>query len=211
MAEPDLEFQDGVFRVAGTDRGIGLLELARRLRAAPALPEGVPASLDFTGDYDAGELNFPNGCHVCEVEIDPATGQVRVDRYAAVDDVGVAINPMIVHGQVQGGVAQGLGQALMECVAYDAEGQLLSASFMDYALPRATDLPELAVALHEVPARSNPLGVKGVGRVRRQRLAGRGDERHRRRLGARRRAAGDRHAGDARSGVARLRRKEGAS
>jgi carbon-monoxide dehydrogenase large subunit len=152
-----------VFRVAGTDRGIGLLELTRHLRAAPALPEGVPASLDSTGDYDAAELNFPNGCHVCEVEIDPATGQVRVDRYAAVDDVGVAINPMIVHGQVQGGVAQGLGQALMERVAYDAEGQLLSASFMDYALPRATDLPELAVALHEVPARSNPLGVKGVG------------------------------------------------
>ncbi len=163
VAEVDLEFQDGAFRVAGTDRGIALVELARRLRAAPALPEGVPASLDSTGDYDAGELNFPNGCHVCEVEIDPATGQVRVDRYAAVDDVGVAINPMIVHGQVQGGVAQGLGQALMERVAYDAEGQLLTASFMDYALPRATDLPELAVALHEVPARSNPLGVKGVG------------------------------------------------
>jgi carbon-monoxide dehydrogenase large subunit len=140
-----------------------LLDLARRLRRENGLPEAVPASLDSTGDFDTEELNFPNGCHVCEIEIDPETGTVRVDRYTAVDDVGVAINPMIVHGQVQGGVAQGLGQALMEHIVYDAEGQLLSASFMDYAIPRATDVPELAVGLVEVPARSNPLGVKGAG------------------------------------------------
>ena len=163
VAEADLEFGDGAFRVAGTDRGIALLDLARRLRGEGGLPEGMPASLDSTGDFDVEELNFPNGCHVCEVEIDPTTGQVRVDRYTAVDDVGVAINPMIVHGQVQGGVAQGVGQALMERVVYDAEGQMLSASFMDYAIPRATDLPDMAVGLVEVPARSNPLGVKGAG------------------------------------------------
>lgn len=162
-AEADLEFADGASRIAGTDRGMTLLDLARRLRTVTPRPGGVPDSLDSTGDFDAEELNFPNGCHACEVEIDPQTGEVRVDRYIAIDDVGVAINPMIVHGQVQGGVAQGLGQALMERIVYDAEGQLLSASFMDYAIPRATDLPALEVGLVEVPARSNPLGVKGAG------------------------------------------------
>lgn len=164
VAEPDLEFRDGAFRVAGTDLAIGLLDVARRLRAAGAPRPDLPASLDSTGDFDAEDLNFPNGCHACEVEIDPETGTVRVDRYAAVDDVGVAVNPTIVHGQVQGGVAQGLGQALMERVVYDADGQLLSGSFMDYAMPRASDMPAaMAVGLHEVPARSNPIGAKGAG------------------------------------------------
>jgi carbon-monoxide dehydrogenase large subunit len=161
--EADLEFAAGEFRVAGTDRGVALLDLARWLRAAPDLPEDLPRTLDATGDFDAEELNFPNGCHVCEVELDPETGEIRAARYVAVDDVGVAINPMIVHGQVQGGIAQGLGQALMERIAYDAEGQLLTGSFMDYAMPRASDVPPMEIALHEVPARSNPLGVKGAG------------------------------------------------
>ena len=160
-AELDLEFRDGAFRVAGTDRAITLLEIARRVReqADPALPR----TLDSTGDYDAEELNFPNGCHICEVEIDPETGVVRVDRYSGVDDVGVAFNPVIVHGQVHGGVAQGLGQVLMEQAAYDADGQLVSGSFMDYAMPHAGDIPPMDVSLHEVPARSNPIGVKGAG------------------------------------------------
>jgi carbon-monoxide dehydrogenase large subunit len=157
-AVADIEFNDGRFRVCGTDRVITLLTLARQLSE-----EGTPTALDSTGDFDAEDLNFPNGCHICEVEIDPETGTVRVDRYAAVDDVGVAINPMIVHGQVHGGVAQGLGQALMEQVVYDSDGQLLSGSLMDYALPRAADLPSFNVGLHEVPARSNPIGVKGAG------------------------------------------------
>ncbi len=166
VAEADVVFEEGGFRVAGTDRAVPLLELAGRLRAmaaSGALPDGMPATLDTTGDFDAEELNFPNGCHVCEVEIDPDTGVVRVDRYGGVDDVGVAVNPTIVHGQVHGGVAQGVGQGLMERVSYDADGQLLSGSLMDYALPRAADLPSLSVGLHEVPARSNPIGVKGAG------------------------------------------------
>jgi len=163
VAEADLEFAAGQFRVAGTDRGISLLAIAQWLRQAPPLPEGLPLTLDSTGDFDADDLNFPNGCHVCEVELDPDTGEISIDRYTAVDDVGVAINPTIVHGQVMGGIAQGLGQALAERIAYDTDGQLLSGSFMDYAMPRALDVPAMKVALHEVPARSNPLGVKGAG------------------------------------------------
>ena len=159
----DLEFDRGEFRIAGTDRSIGLLALAQWLREAKDLPDDLPQTLDSTGDFDAEELNFPNGCHICEVEIDPETGQTRVDRYVAVDDVGVVINPTIVHGQVQGGIAQGIGQVLAEHIVYDDDGQLLSGSFMDYAMPRASDIPDAAVDLHIVPARSNPLGVKGAG------------------------------------------------
>ena len=157
-AEGDLEFRDGGFRIVGTDCTVPLLEVARWVRDSTGQP-----SLDSVGDYDAEELNFPNGCHICEVEIDRETGAVRVDRYVGVDDVGIAFNPVIVHGQVHGGVAQGLGQVLMEQAAYDADGQLLSGSFMDYALPKATDVPRMVVSLHEVPARSNPIGVKGAG------------------------------------------------
>ncbi|NGM22522.1 xanthine dehydrogenase family protein molybdopterin-binding subunit [Roseomonas stagni] len=163
VAEADVVFEAGEFRVVGTDRAVALLDLARWRREAPVLPGDLPETLDSTGDFDAEDLNFPNGCHIVEIEIDPETGQLRVDRYLAVDDVGVVINPAIVHGQVQGGVAQGLGQALTERIVYDADGQMLSGSFMDYAMPRAADLPSMAVALHEVPARSNPLGVKGAG------------------------------------------------
>ncbi len=158
----DIEFAAGVFRVAGTDREIGLLELARRVRTITA--DGVPDSLDSEEEFDAPEQYFPNGCHICEVEIDPDTGVVAVERYIAVDDCGIVINPPIVHGQVHGGVAQGLGQALMEQIVYDREtGQLLTASFMDYTMPRAKDQPELIVDVHEVPSPANPLGVKGVG------------------------------------------------
>ena len=161
-AEADIVFEDGSFRIVGTDRAIPLLTLASRLRSMKAA-EGLPGTLDSTGDYDAEDLNFPNGCHVCEVEIDPQTGTIRVDRYSGVDDVGVAINPTIVHGQVHGGITQGLGQALMEGIAYDPDGQLVTGSLMDYALPRAADVPAYEVNLLEVPARSNPIGVKGAG------------------------------------------------
>jgi carbon-monoxide dehydrogenase large subunit len=162
-AVADIEFVDGGFRVAGTDRSIGLLELAARMRTLTDRPKDLPESLDSEEEYAAPDQFFPNGCHICELEIDPETGTIRVDRYAAVDDVGIVVNPMIVHGQVHGGVAQGLGQALGERIVYDADGQLLTGSFMDYAMPRADEQPQLAVDFHEVPCTTNPLGVKGVG------------------------------------------------
>jgi aerobic carbon-monoxide dehydrogenase large subunit len=158
----DVEFSRGSFRIIGTDRAIPILELSQKLRTV-SLPPGLPSSLDSEGDFDVEDLNFPNGCHVCEVEIDKDTGQVQVVGYAAVDDVGTVINPMIVHGQIHGGVTQGLGQALMEGVIYDADGQLISGSLMDYALPRAEDVPFFQVDFHPVPALCNPLGVKGAG------------------------------------------------
>jgi len=159
----DIEFVAGAFRVVGTDRQVTLLELAGRLRSMAALPDGVPERLDSAEEFAAPEQFFPNGCHICEVEIDPETGALAVERYAAVDDVGRVINPMIVHGQVHGGVAQGLGQVLKEAIVHDPDGQLLTASFMDYAMPRAADQPVLKVDFHEVLCKSNPLGVKGVG------------------------------------------------
>lgn len=162
-AESDIEFSAGSFRVVGTDRLIPLLDLAARLHMVKGLPEELPGTLDSTGDYTAPDMHFPNGCHICEIEIDPGTGQVSVDRYVAVDDVGTMVNPRIVHGQVQGGVAQGLGQVLMEHCRYDRDGQFLTASFMDYAMPRASDVPSLTTEFHPVPSPKNPLGVKGAG------------------------------------------------
>jgi carbon-monoxide dehydrogenase large subunit len=120
-------------------------------------------TLDSTGDYTAPDMHFPNGCHICEIEIDPDTGSVRLDRYVAVDDVGTVINPMIVHGQVHGGIAQGLGQVLMEHCRYDEDAQMLTGTFMDYAMPRATDVPRIEAEFHPVPSPKNPLGVKGAG------------------------------------------------
>jgi carbon-monoxide dehydrogenase large subunit len=162
-APADIEFRAGEFRIAGTDRAIPLLDLAAEVRAAGSLPEGLPASLDVALVTDSPPSAFPNGCHVAEVEIDPETGQIELQRYVAVDDFGTLINPMLAEGQVHGGVAQGIGQALMEQAVYDGGGQLLSGSFMDYALPRADGVPALEVAFHPVPATSNPLGVKGCG------------------------------------------------
>ena len=161
-ASGDIEFERGRFVVAGTDRGVGLMELAAWLRANAGLP-GLPESLDVTHVHESSPSAFPNGCHVAEVEVDPETGHVAVVRYAAVNDFGVEVNPLLVRGQVQGGIVQGIGQALLEQVAYDADGQLLSGSFMDYALPRAEDAPSFTLASHPVPARTNALGVKGCG------------------------------------------------
>jgi len=162
-AAADIEFGNARFTIAGTDRSIGLLELADRLRAKPNLPEGVPTSLDVSMVVDSPPSAFPNGCHVCEVEIDPETGVVEVAKYTMVDDFGVIVNPLMVEGQVHGGVTQGIGQALMEGVRYDRDGQLLTGSFMDYAMPRASDVPSFKFASHPVPAKSNLLGVKGCG------------------------------------------------
>jgi len=160
----DIEFKNGNFVIAGTDRAIGIMELAAKLRAGINLPDGVPTSLDINHVSDGPSASaYPNGCHVCEVEIDPDTGVVEVVKYSAVNDFGTVVNPLIVEGQLHGGVVQGIGQALMERTVYDEEGQLLTGSFMDYALPRAVDAPMFDVANHPVPAKTNPLGVKGCG------------------------------------------------
>jgi carbon-monoxide dehydrogenase large subunit len=159
----DVEFRDGTFRVAGTDRAIGLLDLARRARSLADLPADLAGGLDTSARFVSPQMTFPNGCHVCEVEVDPETGVVRVVRYTAVDDVGTILHEPIVEGQIHGGVAQGLAQVLGEQVVYDDRGQLLTASLMDYMLPRADDLPWIATGHHVAPCRTNPLGVKGAG------------------------------------------------
>jgi carbon-monoxide dehydrogenase large subunit len=159
----DIEFAAGRFTIAGTDRAIGIMELAERLRGGLKLPEGVPNSLDVRHATEPVPSAFPNGCHVAEVEIDPQTGVVEVVKYSAVNDFGTVINPLLVDGQVHGGVVQGIGQALMENVAYDAEGQLLTGSYMDYAMPRAHHAPDFVLESHPVPAKSNALGTKGCG------------------------------------------------
>jgi len=162
-AVPDVEFAAGRFRVKGTDRATGLLDLAARARTLPDLAPDLQGGLDSTAKFVSPQMSFPNGCHVTEVEIDPETGAVAVVGYAAVDDVGRIVHEAIVEGQIHGGIAQGLGQVLGEHVVYDEHGQLLTASFMDYMLPRADDLPALRVGHHGVPCTTNPLGVKGAG------------------------------------------------
>ncbi|MGI9503174.1 MAG: xanthine dehydrogenase family protein molybdopterin-binding subunit [Geminicoccaceae bacterium] len=154
--------RDGVFRIKGTDRQIALLDLAAETHPADDV-DGRENSLNVALVAEAPPSAFPNGCHIAEVEIDPETGAVSLERYVAVDDFGNLVNPMLAEGQVHGGVVQGISQALMERTVYDESGQLLSGSFMDYALPRAGDLPMIHVGFHAVPATSNPLGVKGCG------------------------------------------------
>jgi carbon-monoxide dehydrogenase large subunit len=161
-SEADIEFEDGRFTIAGTDRSIDIMELARRMREGK-MPDGVPSSLDVDHTTKETLSTFPNGCHVAEVEIDPETGVVRIVGYTGVNDFGTVVNPMIVAGQLHGGVAQGIGQALMEEVSYDASGQPITGSFMDYAMPRAEDIPAMTVGDHPSLAKSNPLGTKGCG------------------------------------------------
>jgi carbon-monoxide dehydrogenase large subunit len=161
-APADIAFANGRFSIVGTDRGIDILTLAATQRQKAGAGEDA-VTLDSAEVAQIKAHTFPNGCHLAEVEVDPETGVVRVDRYVVCDDVGKAVNPMIVRGQVHGGVAQGTGQALFERTSYDADGQLLSGSFMDYALPRAGDLPDIEVELLEIPCLTNPLGVKGAG------------------------------------------------
>ncbi len=162
-AAGDIEFKDGSFRIVGTDRSLPLTEVAKAFYRPVFLPPQFDVGLEASGTFAAEPPNYPNGCHVCEVEIDPETGAVSLARYAAVDDVGRVMNRLLCEGQIHGGVAQGVGQALMESIVFDAEGQLVTGSFQDYAMPRAEDFPDLVSELTEVPAKTNPLGVKGAG------------------------------------------------
>jgi aerobic carbon-monoxide dehydrogenase large subunit len=165
-AEADIEFKDGKFTVAGTDKSKAFGEISLAAYVPHNYPlEELEPGLDETAFYDPKNFTFPAGCHICEVEVDPDTGVTRIINFTAVDDVGRVINPMIVEGQVQGGVAQGIGQALLERCVYDASGQLLSGSMMDYTMPRADDLPPISVATHTTLCTHNPLGVKGCGEV----------------------------------------------
>ena len=163
-APADIELVEGACQVVGTDLKISLPELARIARDPARRPEGMEPGLDAVGGYEREANTFPNGAHVAEVEVDPETGMVRLVAYHVVDDFGTLLNPMITAGQVHGGVAQGVGQALLERTVFDPEsGQLLSGSFMDYCMPRADDLPDIEVVFEPVPTQTNPLGVKGCG------------------------------------------------
>jgi carbon-monoxide dehydrogenase large subunit len=163
-AEDDLKFGDGKFTVAGTDKAVALKEVARAAFQPASLPKGLEPGFYETGTFVPATDTWPNGCHVCEAEVDPETGEVALVAYTIVDDVGTVINPVTLKGQIHGGVAQGVGQALMEQVVYDDDsGQLLTASFMDYAMPRADTLPDMHVESAPVPTKLNPLGAKGAG------------------------------------------------
>jgi aerobic carbon-monoxide dehydrogenase large subunit len=162
-AEDDIAFSAGRFAVKGTDRSVGIFEVASAAAKDRSVPQDLRGPLSATCDETIRQLGFPYGAHVCEVEIDPQTGALAIVRYTCVDDVGRAINPMVVHGQTHGGAAQGIGQALWECCAYDADGQLLTGSFMDYAMPRADMLPSFTTDISEVLTPTNPLGVRGAG------------------------------------------------
>ncbi len=162
-AVADIEFSDGAFTVAGTDRTIGIMDLADRIRGGLELPDDLPQKLDVSLAHETGPSAFPNGCHVAEVEIDPDTGVVEVVRYSMVNDFGVVVNPMLVEGQAHGGIVQGIGQALMEHVRYDDSGQLVTGSFMDYAMPRADNAPMFRYDSHPVPCTTNLVGAKGCG------------------------------------------------
>ncbi|MEL6962053.1 MAG: xanthine dehydrogenase family protein molybdopterin-binding subunit [Pseudomonadota bacterium] len=163
-AVADIEFSrdDGEFKVTGTDRTIGIMELAAKAKTMPPVGNQEPG-MDAEAIADIPQWTFPNGCHIAEVEVDPETGVVTIERYTAVDDFGVVVNPMLVAGQVHGGVVQGIGQALYEHAVYDDSGQLLSGSLMDYCMPRADGVPPMAVSTLEVPCKNNEMGVKGCG------------------------------------------------
>jgi len=163
-AEGDIVFRDGRFTVSGTDKSVAWGDVALNAYIAhkfdghelePGLKEGA--------FYDPTNFSFPAGCHVCEVEVDPQTGESEIVAWTAVDDFGTVVNPMIVEGQVHGGIAQGIGQALLECAIYDKDGQLMTGSLMDYCMPRAHDLPALKVDMTQTRSPSNPLGIKGCG------------------------------------------------
>ncbi len=162
-AVADVEFSRGRFVIAGTDRFIDIMELATMIRRGLELPPELPQTLDVQHIHESSPSAFPNGVHIAEVEIDPETGVVAVVKYSMVNDFGVIVNPLLVAGQAHGGVVQGIGQALMERTVFDEEGQFLTGSFTDYALPRASDAVMFAVDSHPVPAKTNPLGAKGCG------------------------------------------------
>jgi aerobic carbon-monoxide dehydrogenase large subunit len=163
-AEADIEFADGKFGVAGTDRDVTLKQVVTAAFQPARLPPGMEPGLYEHATYAPKRDTFPNGCHVCELEIDPDTGDVTLLSYLVVDDVGTVINPLTLAGQIHGGLAQGIGQILMEQVVYEPEsGQLLTASFMDYCMPRADNMCGIRIVSNPVPTDSNPLGAKGAG------------------------------------------------
>jgi aerobic carbon-monoxide dehydrogenase large subunit len=163
-AEADLDFNDGVFTITGTDRAVPLTEIANDAWDPQRLPDGMEPGLVASAAYAAKEQNFPNGVHICELEIDPETGAIELLRYSVVDDVGTVLNPLLLEGQIRGGIAQGIGQIVMEDIHFDpASGQLVTGSFMDYAMPRASDIPPMDCNSNPVPTKTNPLGVKGAG------------------------------------------------
>jgi carbon-monoxide dehydrogenase large subunit len=162
-APADVEFSNGSFTIVGTDRRVGLTEVAAQAQAGK-VPEGETPELDGDGRWKPPAATYPNGTHVVELEIDPDTGGVTLERYVVVDDFGAVVNPLMLAGQVHGGIAQGAGQALIEEAAYDPEsGQLITGSFMDYGMPRADLLPQIEFHLRNVPCTTNPLGIKGAG------------------------------------------------
>jgi len=163
VQEADLKFDDGVFSTNKTNRTLSVKEIAAASFDTANLPSGIEPGLFATAVYKAPVNNYPNGCHICELEIDRETGKVEITRYSVVDDFGTVLNPLLLHGQVHGGIAQGAGQALMEDIHFDASGQLVTASFMDYAMPHAHDLCDMEVESNPVPTKTNPLGVKGAG------------------------------------------------
>jgi carbon-monoxide dehydrogenase large subunit len=164
-AEADIEFKDGKYTVSGTDKAVPFAQIAFTAYVPHNYPiEELEPGLDETAFYDPKNFTYPSGAHVAEVEIDRDTGEVEVVRFTAADDFGNIVNPMIVEGQVHGGLAQGIGQALLEDTLYDRQsGQLITGSFMDYCMPRADNLPSFSVATHGTPCTHNPLGVKGCG------------------------------------------------
>jgi carbon-monoxide dehydrogenase large subunit len=159
----DIEYGDGEFRIVGTDRHVDLFDVAAAAKDPAKLPPGMEPGLDTTQVQNPAGATFPNGCHIAEVEVDPDSGITTILRYTIVDDFGDVINPMLLEGQVHGGVVQGIGQALLEETVYDAEGQLLSGTFMDYAMPRADNLPNFSFKTRNVRCKNNPLGIKGAG------------------------------------------------
>ena len=159
----DVNFTDGVFSSPKTNRTLTIKEVAKEAMEPTRLPKDMDVGLIATATYAAPVQNFPNGCHICELEIDEDTGEVEIVRYSVVDDVGTVLNPLLLKGQIVGGVAQGVGQVLMEDIRFDGDGQILTGSFMDYAMPRATDISAVEVKSNPVPTRTNPLGVKGAG------------------------------------------------
>ena len=163
LGADEISFADGVFSSPKTNRTLTIKDVAREAMEPASLPQGVDVGLIATATYAAPVQNFPNGCHICELEVDADTGEVEIVRYSVVDDVGTVINPLLLKGQIVGGVAQGVGQILMEDIRFDEDGQNLTASFMDYAMPRATDISAVDIKSNPVPTRTNPLGVKGAG------------------------------------------------
>jgi carbon-monoxide dehydrogenase large subunit len=163
VAPEEVNFDDGIFSSKQTNQTMTIKEVARAAANPSNLPKDIEAGLTANAVYNTDTQNFPNGCHICEVEIDEETGHVDIVNYNVVDDVGTVLNPLLLHGQIDGGIAQGIGQILLEDIRFDADGQLLTGSFMDYAMPRARNTPSYHVEAHPVPTKTNPLGTKGAG------------------------------------------------